>query len=140
MPLQVSFYSDAAEPLRFACRLLRRALAAGKPVGVCVPPSRAAELDGLLWSFEATEFIPHRCWDGTTPPSPGEVLLVGDASVLPHRALLLNLGDDMPSAALEFERVLEVVSSEPESVRAGRMRYRVYQQAGASLDHFSAAG
>ena len=54
--------------------------------------------------------------------------------------LLLNLGDDMPSAALEFERVLEVVGSGPESVRAGRARYRIYQQAGARLEHFSAAG
>lgn len=143
MSLQVSFYSDAAEPLRYACRLIRRALASGKPVGVCVPAAQAAALDGLLWSFDATEFIPHRRWDGqasSRPPAPGEVLLVADAAALPHRGLLLNLGDDMPSAALEFERVLEVVGSEPERVRAGRSRYRAYQQAGARLDHFSAAG
>jgi DNA polymerase-3 subunit chi len=138
--LQVSFYSDAAEPLRYACRLIRRALASGKPVGVCVPAAQAAALDGLLWSFDATEFIPHRRWDGATPPVPGEVLLLVDAAALPHRGLLLNLGDDMPSAALEFERVLEVVGSGPESVRAGRARYRIYQQAGARLEHFSAAG
>lgn len=140
MALQVSFYSDAAEPLRFACRLLRRALASGKPVGVCVPQSQAAVLDELLWSFDATEFIPHRRWDGATPPLPGEVLLVGDAASLPHRGLLLNLGEDMPSGALEFERVLEVVGREPDVVRAGRGRYRVYQQADAKLDHFSASG
>lgn len=140
MPLQVSFYSDAVEPLRFACRLIRRALASGKPVGVCVPPPLAVELDGLLWSFDPVEFIPHRRLDGVMPPSPGEVLLVADAALLPHRALLVNLGDEMPSAALEFERVLEVVGTEPDRVRAGRMRYRVYQQAGASLDHFSASG
>jgi DNA polymerase-3 subunit chi len=94
----------------------------------------------LLWSFDASEFIPHRRWDGATPPAPGEVLLVDDAARLPHRGLLLNLADAMPGDALEFERVLEVIGSDPARVQAGRARYRVYQQAGAKLDHFSAAG
>jgi len=138
--VQVSFYSDAADPLHFACRLIRRALASGKPVGVCVGPAQATRLDELLWSFDVAEFIPHRRWNGATPPAPGEVLLVDDAARLPHRGLLLNLGDDMPSDALAFERVLEVIGQAPERVQAGRARYRVYQQAGARLDHFSAAG
>lgn len=140
MPVQVSFYSDAADPLHFACRLVRRALASGKPVGICVPAAQTARLDALLWSFDATEFIPHRRWDGTRAPTPGEVLLVDDAARLPHRGLLVNLGDEMPSAAFEFERVLEVIGGEPDSVQSGRVRYRAYQRSGASLDHFSAAG
>jgi DNA polymerase III subunit chi len=138
--LQVSFYSDAADPLHFACRLIRRALASGKSVGVCVDAAQATRLDELLWSFDAAEFIPHRRWDGATAPAPGEVLLVDDAARLPHRGLLLNLRDDMPSDALAFERVLEVIGQAPERVQAGRARYRVYQQSGAKLDHFSAAG
>lgn len=140
MAVQVSFYSDAADPLHFACRLIRRALASGKPVGVCVAPAQGARLNELLWSFDAAEFIPHRRWDGVAPPVPGEVLLVDDAALLPHRGLLLNLGEDMPSGALDFERVLEVIGNDPARVQAGRARYRVYQQAGAKLDHFSAAG
>ncbi len=140
MVQQVSFYSDAADPLHFACRLVRRALAAGKPVGVRVPPAQMARLDELLWSFDAAEFIPHRRWDGVTPPMPGEVLLVADAAVLPHRGLLLNLSPDLPGDAFEFERILEVVGRDPALVQAGRTRYRAYQQTGAKLDHFSAAG
>ena len=99
MPQQVSFYSDAADPLRFACRLVRRALASGKPLGIRVAPGQATALDALLWSFDASDFIPHRRWDGATPPAPGEVLLVGDAAALPHRGLLLNLGEALPEAA-----------------------------------------
>ena len=140
MAVQVSFYSDAADPLHFACRLIRRALSSGKPVGVCVASAQGARLDELLWSFDAAEFIPHRRWDGVAPPVPGEVLLVDDAALLPHRGLLLNLAEDMPSGALEFERVLEVIGNDAARVKAGRARYRVYQQAGAKLDHFSAAG
>lgn len=143
---QVSFYSDAADPLHYACRLIRRALASGKPVGVCVPADRAARLDALLWSFEATEFIPHRRWDGIAPlaahlpGAPGEVLLVEDAAQLPHRGLLVNLGEELPNEALHFERVLEVIGTEHAHVHAGRVRYRSYKQAGVKLDHFSAAG
>ena len=140
MTAQVSFYSDAPDPLHFACRLVRRALASGKPVGVCVDARDAERLDALLWSFETVEFIPHRRWDGASPPAPGEVLLVQDASLLPHRALLLNLGTGMPEDALAFERVLEVLGTESDVVRAGRVRYRAYKEAGAQLDHFSAAG
>lgn len=143
MSLQVSFYSDAADPLHFACRLIRRALTAGKPVGVCVSHEQANTLDGLIWSFDPLEFIPHRRWGGDAsldPCLPGEALLVSDAAQLPHRGLLLNLALDMPSDALAFERVLEVVGREPEWVQAGRARYRIYQQSGARMDHFSAAG
>lgn len=140
MVVQVSFYSDAADPLLYACRLIRRALTTGKPVGVRVSAADVVQLDELLWSFDAAEFIPHRRWDGTTPFASGEVLLVDDASRLPHRGLLLNLTDDMPDDALRFERVLEVIGREPSAVQAGRARYRSYQQAGAKLDHFSAAG
>ena len=140
MTQQVSFYSDAADPLRFACRLVRRALASGKPLGICVTPRQGGALDALLWSFDASEFIPHRRWDGATQPVPGEVLLVQDAARLPHRALLLNLGDALPSAAFEFERVLEVVGQSPEDAQAGRARYRAYKRSGATLDHFTAAG
>jgi DNA polymerase-3 subunit chi len=139
----ISFYSDAADPLHYACRLIRRALASGKPVGVCVPAGASARLDALLWSFDATEFIPHRRWDGHAPIGqvvPGEVLLVDDAASLPHRGLLLNLGAEVPNDALQFERVLEVIGTEPEDVQAGRVRYRSYKQSAAKLDHFSAAG
>ncbi|RZJ12823.1 MAG: DNA polymerase III subunit chi [Rubrivivax sp.] len=139
MAVQVSFYTDAADPLVYACRLIRRALTAGKPVGVRAQGSDAVRLDELLWSFDAAEFIPHRRWDGTTPAAFGEVLLVDDASRLPHRGLLLNVGDDMPDDALRFERVLEVIGRDPSAVQAGRARYRAYQEAGARLDHFSAA-
>ena len=115
-------------------------VASGKPLGICVMPGQAAALDGLLWSFEASEFIPHRRWDGATSPAPGEVLLVQDAAQLPHRGLLLNLAQALPAAAFEFERVLEVVGQSPEEVQAGRVRYRAYKQSGASLDHFTASG
>lgn len=139
MTVQVSFYSDAADPLHYACRLIRRAAASGKPLGVCVNAAQAERLDRLLWGFDPVEFIPHRRWGPDTASVPGEVLLVEDAGLLPHRGLLLNLVDDMPRDAFDFERVLEVIGRDVEHVQAGRARYRLYQRSGATLEHFSAA-
>lgn len=140
MSCQVSFYSDAADPLLYACRLARRALASGRPVAACVPDADLAQrFDRLLWSFEPTEFLAHRRWQPGQAAVPGELLIVDDASQLPHRALLLNLGDEVPADALAFERVLEIIGRDEVQVRAGRARYRVYQREGARLDHFSAA-
>ncbi len=135
--MQASFYSDAPDPLQFACRLIRRARASGKPLGVCAPASVLRRLDALLWSFEPTEFVPHRV---ASVGRSDEVLMVESAADLPHRALLLNLGLELPEAAGEFERVLEVIGQEPEAVQAGRRRYRAYLGLGAQLDHFSATG
>jgi DNA polymerase-3 subunit chi len=135
--VHVSFYSDAADPLHYACRLVRRARASGKPVGICAAAADLKRLDALLWSFEPVEFIPHRLG---AEGRPGEVLLVERADALPHRGLLLNLGEEMPAEAERFERVLEVVGCDEAQKQAGRRRYRQYQALGAKLDHFSAAG
>lgn len=89
-------------------------------------------LDTLLWTFDPAEFIPHRIGE---PLSPDEVGLVEAPDLLGHRALLLNLGVDMPGAAQEFERILDVVGCEPESVLAARHRYRAYRQFGAQISH-----
>lgn len=133
--MRVSFYSDADEPLRFACRLIRRARAQGLQVGVVGSAETLRELDALLWSFDPVSFVPHRLGaEGST----AEVLLVEDAAQLQHRAVLLNLGGEVPAAAAEFERILEVVPSAPEARALGRRRYRQYQGLGAALDHFSA--
>jgi DNA polymerase III subunit chi len=135
--LQVSFYSDAVEPLQFACRLLRRARASGKSVGVCGPLSELRRLDALLWSFDPTEFIAHRIG---VPSQPGELGLVESAATLGHREVLLNLGPELPDAAAEFERILEVIGLVPEQVQQGRRRYRAYLGLGATLEHFAASG
>ena len=84
------------------------------------------ELDALLWSFDPTAFIPIA---GPAMGAPGEVLLVEDAALLQHRAVLLNLGDVVPPAAAEFARILEVVPSARRAVRLAAS-YREYQSLG----------
>ena len=136
---ELSFYTNVPERLSYLCRLLRKAQRSGAQVGVCGPAKLLDRLDAALWSFEPTEFVPHlrlqtgqvveQPW-GTTP-----ILLVQRSIELPHRQLLLNLGLELPEAFEQFERVLEVVSRDPEQVQAGRRRFRLYKELGHAVSH-----
>ena len=59
---QVEFHSGVAQPLNFACRLLRKACRQRVPVLVSAPAPTLDALDRELWTFEALEFLPHRRW------------------------------------------------------------------------------
>jgi DNA polymerase-3 subunit chi len=141
---QVSFYTGVSERLSYLCRLLRKAQQSGARVGVCGAPAQLDRLDAALWSFEPTEFVPHlRLRAGQTlEPALADtsILLVEHGDALPHRAMLLNLGAELPAGFDQFERVLEVVSQDPEQVQAGRRRFKQYKELGHSVDHHVVAG
>ena len=59
MTLAVDFHTGLADPLGFACRLVRKAWRSGKRVVVTGVPEQLDTLDTLLWTFESTEFVPH---------------------------------------------------------------------------------
>ena len=136
---QVSFYTGVPERLSYLCRLLRKAQQSGARIGVCGPASLLMRLDAALWTFEATEFVPHvRLKSGqhavgmaTATP----IILTEDPALLPHREVLLNLDVSVPTGFDLFARVLEVVSQDPEQVQAGRQRFRQYKELGHEVEH-----
>ena len=136
---QVSFYTGVPERLAYLCRLLRKAQQSGARIGVCGPPGLLDRLDAALWTFEPTEFVPHlrlragKALEARLAATP--ILLVEQGSELPHREVLLNLGLAMPEGFEQFQRVLEVVSQDPEQMQAGRERFRQYKELGHELSH-----
>jgi DNA polymerase-3 subunit chi len=139
----VTFYTGVDDRLPYVCRLLRKAHQSGAQIGVCGPAPLLDRLDTALWRFEPAEFVPHlRFKAGELPAgSLGEspVLLTELPSDLPHRALLLNLGQAMPDGFEPFERVLEVVSSDLEQAEAGRLRFKQYKALGHEMVHHKVA-
>ncbi|SDV48014.1 DNA polymerase III subunit chi [Chitinasiproducens palmae] len=129
---RVDFHTRVADPLAYACRLVRKAYTAGKPVAVVGNPDTLARLDGLLWTFSPLDFIPH-C--GADAPGAAEtpVVLCTNGAASPHQGVLLNLGDDVPPQFARFERLLEVVGDQPEQLAAGRERYRFYRDRGYAI-------
>jgi DNA polymerase-3 subunit chi len=133
---QVDFHSKVPDKLNYACRLVRKARAAGMKV-VLFTESREqlAALDDLLWTFSEQDFLPHVVagdeLDAQTP-----VILTDDATqVLPHHQVLVNLSRETPDHFARFERLFEVVSTDEDDLLAGRERYKQYQQRGYPLTH-----
>ncbi|TDP74584.1 DNA polymerase III subunit chi [Roseateles toxinivorans] len=138
---EVSFYTGVSGRIDYACRLLRKAVLQGAKVTVCAPAPVLDRLDKALWTFEATEFVPHLRWG----PDKGQALtpamqatpvwLVEQADLAPHHDVLLNLGDELVPGFEAFDRVLEVVSTDAMDASGGRGRFKQYRSQGLNVKH-----
>lgn len=137
----IDFYFNAEDRLQVACRLAGKALAQGKRTLIYAPDADTAQrLDRLLWTWQATGFVPHCALHdplaGQTP------VLIGDAPTAAAGCdVLLNLGAEAPPAFESFERLLEVVAQDDEAGRrAARERYRFYRDRGYRIADHDLAG
>lgn len=121
---RVDFAFGAPDRLRMACTVAQRHYAAGRALVVYSRDAQTlARIDRLLWSFEPTAFLPHVAADDPLAPETPVWLA----------AWLINLDADCPPGIEAYERVLEIVSAEPEDRQAARTRWRAYQAAGCAL-------
>jgi DNA polymerase-3 subunit chi len=136
---RIDFHSNVGNQLDYACRLTRKALAAGCQLVVRhQDAAQLAEFDQLLWSFSGSDFLPHvRSDDPLQHLTPVLLSLDGDA-YSGHTEILLNLSDRIPPDFASFERLIEIVPQDSAATQAGRGRYRQYQQQGYQLNHINA--
>jgi DNA polymerase III subunit chi len=132
---RVDFHTNIADPLGYACRLARKAYQAGQPLVVLGDPPTLREFDERLWTFSALDFIPH-CMADSTLADQTPVVLAADLERAPHYAILLNLAAEVPSQFARFERLLEVVGNDADTLAAGRTRYRFYRDRGYTLNMY----
>ena len=136
---RIDFYILAAEGHdrreHFCCRLAARAWREGLDVHIRTADEAMSErIDGALWTFEEASFVPHgrESLDGDNP-------IVISADPAPG-ALIINLADSLPEDWTGRSRIAEIISADAAARKAGRARYRDYQQAGAAprthrIDH-----
>ena len=135
---EVEVHFNVGDKLEYSCRLLRKAHAGGAKLLVTADPVMLAQLDQMLWTLSATEFLPH-CRSDAPPATLALSPIVLAASalepVLEGRAtgVLVNLGQDVPPGFESFERFIEIVSSAPDDRLAGRQRWNHYKQRGYAL-------
>ena len=135
---EVEFHFNVGDKLEYSCRLLRKAHAGGAKLLVTADPVMLAQLDQMLWTLSATEFLPH-CRSDAPPATLALSPIVLAASalepVLEGRAtgVLVNLGQDVPPGFESFERFIEIVSSAPDDRQAGRQRWNHYKQRGYAI-------
>ncbi|MCP5359535.1 MAG: DNA polymerase III subunit chi [Steroidobacteraceae bacterium] len=120
--------------LNLVCRLVDKAYAAGQPTLVVADqPRELAALDELLWTNLDSSFIPHDLLPAAASGAEAEapVLLASSIPAAVPRTLLINLCAEVPAAAIEFARVLEIPAAGPQGRQQGRERFRAWRQLGA---------
>lgn len=141
-----TFYTHVADVSLFACRLARKAWSSGSRVLLWLADEgELNRLDTLLWTYEATAFVPHRIWHpGAPQPAPDAGVLLACGAALPTVAadtVVLNLADaywcDAPQPPA---RVLEIIGNNLDDLAAARTRFRAYREAGFAVTHHSREG
>ena len=135
---QVDFYplgaTDRRSRLVAACRLAEDAYDLGLKVAVrTAGPAETAEFDELLWTYADGSFVPHVVWPTDPDLAALTPVLVGSGSLpASHRDVLINLAPDAPADFSAYARVCDVVGGDEDGKKAGRVRWRVYREAGCS--------
>ena len=133
----VAFHFNVPDRRAYTCRLLRKAYRSGARVVVTGESAQLAELDRLLWTFEALEFIPH--WRGASADElpvrlrATPVLLTAGHSARFGHGVLVNLGRDVPSDYTQYQRVIEVVGRDDFDREGARGRWRQYSAEGCPI-------
>jgi len=132
---QIDFHVNAPGKLAYACRLARKVYGSGtRAVFYAGHESTRDAFDRLLWTFSATDFIPHcRVDSPLADVTPIHIAGPDDADACKHHALLVNLDREQPDCFSRFERMIEVVEAEAMDLEAGRRRWKFYKDRGYPL-------
>lgn len=135
---KIEFRTDIANKITYTCRWVRKALSlssAPKIVLFSRDRTQLARLDEALWTFSDQDFLPHAMANDPKAFRAPVILTDSDTIELPHHQILVNLSDTVPSCFAQFERLLEIVSTDQADTEAGRQRYAHYRQRGYTLHH-----
>ena len=138
---RIDFHTNVPDKIAYACRLVRKAYAANhRVVLMAEDATQLAEVNAAMWTFSATDFLPHVVAGDALAAHTPIVLTDSDEAELPHthKELLVNLSRRAPRNVTQFARMIEVISSEEDDAAAGRKRYVAYKQQDYPLTHFVA--
>jgi DNA polymerase-3 subunit chi len=141
---EVLFHFNVPDRLLYACRLLRKAVRSGSGVAVSAPAPTLARLDRALWTFEAQEFVPHLLLRAGEMAAPRlqrtPIWLVERAEQAAHHPVLVHLGDEPAEGFESFDRLIEIVSTDPAERDAARRRWKHYAARGYAIERHEVGG
>lgn len=131
---EIAFHFNAPERLAYACRLLRKAAGSGAKVVVTGDPDTLKQLDTALWTFSATDFVPHCDLEAEAAVlARSLVILASSLNSTRHDEVLLNLGQRVPEGFEKFQRVIELVGIDDEERQRARVRWKHYTDLGYAI-------
>jgi len=133
---KVNFYllKETDEQARsvLACRLAEKLYKQNRRVHVQVASDEAArEFDQLLWSFNASSFIPHTV--NTDTQQAAVTVTIGYARRSAASGDLLNLTDSLPPDHARLDTIAEFVVNDAEAKVQSRQLWNTYKQLGYEL-------
>lgn len=137
---EVAFHFNVPDKLVYGCRLVRKAWSSGARVVVTAGPETLRQLDHMLWTFSASEFVPHcqlAAPAATVAATP--VLLAQTLADCPHHEVLVNLGQAIPQGFERFDRFIELVTHDDADRAAARQRWKHYADRGYALQRHDLA-
>lgn len=136
---RIDFHTNIADKLAYACRLTRKAYAAGGQLVLLTEDAdQAAQLDAALWSVSDTDFVPHVVAASALAPHTPIIVATDDGAAFPHHDMLVNLTRRTPACLARFNRVFEIISLDEADAAEGRKRYVAYKKQAFPLTHFVA--
>ena len=112
---------------RFCCQLADKVVKMGNPVFVRTKNEAESHLlDDVMWTFSDSSFLPHAI-QGDSEDTDAPVI-IGHSASASKAYLLINLSDEFPENALNYERVAEIISDVPDNLQKGRARYSAYKR------------
>lgn len=140
---QVDFHFNAPDKWAYVCRLLRKASAQGRKIGVWSSDESLQALNQNLWQLNATDFVTH-CFVDADPAclQNSMVVLSADWPALrniAHLDVYLNLNDAPPPEFTDLNRLIEVVGPDDQDKLAARHRWKHYTQLGFTINRYDLA-
>lgn len=139
---KVTFYTHVHHRHHFACKLVQTIQSKGQKLLIWLPDAVAlAELDVLLWTFDAESFIAHGLLGHEQNAEVPVLLGCGDfTNEIKLPEVMLNLSEEYLPLQNQFERVLEIVEADEVALAKARVRFSIYRQAGFKIEHFNREG
>jgi len=132
---KIDFYTTDKSRLQVACRLVIKAISQKINVTIFAPEDSVARaMDRLLWTNQATAFVPH-CFSADRLAIETPVIIASNLDNSGPDELLLNLADTCPTAFGRYRRLIEIVSTEDSNQDAARRRWRHYKERGYEVNH-----
>lgn len=115
-----------------ACKLIEKAYRQGHRVYLQTGSEEETRtMDDLLWTFRQGSFVAHEIHPGASDEVP---VLIGHGAAPEAMAdVLVNLALEVPVGFERFGRVAEFIDEDDAVKRAGRRRYRAYQELGHAI-------
>jgi len=131
---RITFYFNAPDKRDGARKLAAKAYQGGRHTLVyTADPAQAQAVDQSFWTAQHLTFLPHvPCGHPLAHETP--ILIGADPNALVSADVLINLDSEPPGFFGRFERLLEIVTMDPDDRERGRARFRFFRERGYTLD------